>query len=77
MNKKLLLLALLIAATVGGALVLLRPAPDKALSTTGVYADDWVANCGPLQGSAQAKCTARLDSAYGRLAGAPVPADKR
>lgn len=71
--RKLLLLALLIAATLAGAYVLTRPAPDKALSTTGVYADDWTANCGPLQGQAQAKCTARLDSAYGRAAGSAVP----
>ncbi|MGE5477716.1 MAG: hypothetical protein ACM3Q1_13740 [Bacteroidales bacterium] len=75
MNKK-LLLALLIAATLGAAWLMLRPAPDKALSTTGVYADDWVANCGKLQGPDQAKCTARLDSAYGRAAGNPVPANR-
>lgn len=73
MNRKLLLLVLLIAASVGAAVLLLRPAPDKALSTTGVYADDWLANCGSLQGPAQAKCTARLDDAYGRAAGSPLP----
>ncbi|MGE5515148.1 MAG: hypothetical protein ACM31D_04935 [Bacteroidota bacterium] len=73
MNRT-LLLAVLIVATVAGAALLLRPTADKALSTTGVYADDWLANCGPLQGAAQAKCTTRLDSAYGRAAGSPVPA---
>lgn len=75
MNRK-LLLALLVAATIGGAYILLRPAPDKALSTSGIYADDWMANCGKLQGAAQAACTARLDSAYGRAAGSPVPAGR-
>lgn len=67
-----LLLALLIAATLAGAALVLRPAPDKALSTSGIYADDWVASCGKLQGAEQARCTARLDSAYGRAAGAPI-----
>ena len=73
MKTRLLLLALLIAATLGAAYVFLRPPPDKALKMTGVYADDWIANCAPLQGPAQAKCTTRLDSAYGRAAGAPLP----
>lgn len=73
MNRKLLLLVLLVAITIAAAALLLRPAPDKALSTTGVYADDWLANCGPLQGAAQAKCTTRLDDAYGRAAGSPLP----
>lgn len=72
MNKP-LLLTLLTAATIAAAYTLLRPAPDKALRTSGVYADDWIANCGALQGSAQGKCTARLDSAYGRAAGNAVP----
>lgn len=72
MNRK-LLLVLLIAITIGAAAWLLRPAPDKALSTTGIYADDWLANCGKQQGAAQAQCTARLDAAYGRAAGSPVP----
>lgn len=72
MNKP-LLLALLFAATITAALVLLRPVPDKSLRTSGVYADDWIANCGSLQGRAQAKCTARLDAAYGRAAGNPLP----
>lgn len=76
MKTRLLLLALLIAATLGAAYVFLRPPPDRALKTTGVYADDWIANCGPLQGAAQAKCTARLDAAYGRAAGAAVPAGR-
>lgn len=73
MKTRLLLLAVLIAATLAAATAFLRPTPDKALKLTGVYADDWVANCGPLQGADQTKCTARLDSAYGRAAGAPVP----
>jgi|APHig6443717497_1056834.scaffolds.fasta_scaffold00047_22 hypothetical protein len=72
-----LLLAALIAATIAIAAYALRPAPDKALSTTGIYADDWLANCGKLQGPDQARCTQRLDSAYGRVAGAPIPGDKR
>lgn len=76
MKTRLLLLAVLIAATLAAAYGFLRPPPDKALKLSGVYADDWVANCGPLDGAAQAKCTARLDSAYGRAAGAPVPAGK-
>jgi hypothetical protein len=49
-----------------------RPAAP-AMATTGVYADDWAAQCGPIQGAAQAECTARLDAAYGRRAGEPVP----
>lgn len=76
MKTRLLLLALLIAATLGAAYTFLRPPPDKALKTSGIYADDWVANCAALQGPAQAKCTARLDAAYGRAAGAPVPAGR-
>lgn len=71
MKGKLILLAVLVAASAAAALALLRPAGEKALSTTGIYADDWMANCGPLQGPAQAKCTSRLDSAYGRLVGSP------
>lgn len=71
--KKPLLLAALIITTLAGAYVLLRPAPERALSTTGIYADDWIANCGKLQGATQAKCTARLNSAYGRAAGSPLP----
>ncbi|HLO77287.1 MAG TPA: hypothetical protein VK196_12605 [Magnetospirillum sp.] len=74
--KKPVLLALLIGATVAGAYVLLRPAPDKAMAFTGTYADDWTANCGKLQGAAQSKCTARLDAAYGRAAGSPLPANR-
>ncbi len=74
--RKPLLLALLIAATVAAAYVALRPPSEKALSTTGVYADDWMANCGPLQGADQARCTKRLDAAYGRAAGSPVPAGR-
>lgn len=73
MKHKMILLLVLVAATVAGGIMLLRPAPEKALSTTGTYADDWVANCAPLRGEAQTKCTARLDSAYGRMAGSPVP----
>ncbi|MCR6628723.1 MAG: hypothetical protein NVV74_00925 [Magnetospirillum sp.] len=74
--NKILLLVLLIAATLGGFYALSRPAPEKALRTNGVYADDWQTNCGPLQGAAQSKCTARLDAAYGRSANAPVPAGR-
>lgn len=72
-----LLLALLTAATLAAATYALRPSPDRALSTTGIYADDWLANCGKLQGADQARCTQRLDDAYGRAAGAPLPPDKR
>jgi len=74
--RKPLLLALLIAATLAVACVALRPPPEKALSFTGVYADDWMTNCAPLQGTAQSKCTKRLDAAYGRAAGAPVPSGR-
>jgi hypothetical protein len=71
--RKFALLAALVAATLAGAYALLRPAPEKALRFTGVYADDWAGNCGPLKGTEQTRCTARLDDAYGRAAGAPLP----
>lgn len=76
MNSK-LLLVLLLAATLGAAYLLLRPAPEKPMAFTGIYADDWTKNCGPLQGAEQSRCTTRLDAAYGRAAGAPVPAAKK
>ena len=47
------------------------------VTVTGTYADDWQANCGPLTGSAQESCTARLNARYGRAEDVPVPkADK-
>ncbi|MGE5503686.1 MAG: hypothetical protein ACM31L_04620 [Actinomycetota bacterium] len=49
-------------------------APAPVMATTGVYADDWATWCGPVQGAAQAECTARLDALYGRSAGVKVPA---
>ncbi|MEO0034709.1 MAG: hypothetical protein RLZZ501_732 [Pseudomonadota bacterium] len=60
------------------------PAPVPAagggggdLTVTGTYADDWQADCGPLTGSAQESCTARLNARYGRAEDVPVPkADK-
>ncbi|HTH16592.1 MAG TPA: hypothetical protein VL974_08065 [Magnetospirillum sp.] len=82
--KKFLLPLLLVAALAAGALMLRQgnhpgpatpqaAAPTEApLKTTGVYADDWVNLCGPLQGAEQAKCTEKLDAAYGRKAGVPV-----
>lgn len=84
--KKIILLIVLVIAVALVAREVLRPAPvsqpqpatttqapQAGLKTTGVYADDWAANCGPLQGPAQSQCTARLDAAYGRTSGAPVP----
>jgi hypothetical protein len=58
-----------------------KPAPAPAapqakaeLKTTGIYADDWQADCAPLAGPAQAACTAALDAHYGKTDSAPVPA---
>jgi len=48
-----------------------------AIPMTGNYSDDWQTACGPVMGPAQADCTARLDARYGRVAGAPLPAEKR
>lgn len=80
--KKLLLPLLVLAAIAAGFLLLRHsPAPtdrqpaagtEPAPKTTGVYADDWASQCGPLQGAEQARCTDRLDIAYGRKAGVPV-----
>lgn len=76
MTPRLLLLAALVVATVVGAYVLTRPAPrpaaGKPVPISGVYADDWMATCGPLQGAEQERCTARLDAAYGRAANQPT-----
>lgn len=74
---KWLLLIVLIVATVAGAYWLTRPVPSsetqkKAPEISGVYADDWMAQCGALGGDAQEKCTRLLDAAYGRTAGAPI-----
>lgn len=74
--NKLVLLAALVAVTLAGGYALLRPAAEKPLGFTGVYADDWASNCGALKGGEQSRCTARLDAAYGRSAGAPLPAPK-
>lgn len=42
---------------------------------TGDYAGDWQAKCGPIaDAKAQGQCTEGLDAAYGRQAGAPIPA---
>lgn len=80
-------LALAAIAAVAAALAWQQhhpPAPPPAaagsggdLTVTGTYADDWQANCGPLAGSAQESCTARLNARYGRAEDVPVPkADK-
>jgi len=47
---------------------------EQQVTITGNYSDDWMTTCGAVQGSAQNVCTARLDAAYGRVAGSPVPA---
>lgn len=57
-----------------------RPSENLAeqhVSISGSYSDDWMAMCGPAQGSAQKSCTAKLDAAYGRASGKPVPADTK
>ncbi|MDA8231346.1 MAG: hypothetical protein M0006_08405 [Magnetospirillum sp.] len=46
--------------------------PNK-LNITGVYSDDWLANCAPLSGAAQDSCTAALNAHYGKADAAPVP----
>ncbi|MFD2235685.1 hypothetical protein [Phaeospirillum tilakii] len=79
-------LALAAIAAVAAALAWQQhrpPAPPPAAgnggepAVTGTYADDWQASCGPLTGSAQENCTARLNARYGRAEDVPVPkADK-
>lgn len=78
MNKLVLGFALGLAVAAAAWFLLhdRKPAAEAgapAPKVTGVYADDWQANCGPLAGAAQAECTTRLDRQYGRTAGAPVP----
>jgi hypothetical protein len=48
-----------------------RPAAPE-ITMTGVYSEDWMTHCGPLEAKAQQACTARLDGLYGRTAGAAV-----
>lgn len=50
-------------------------AGGPAIPTTGNYAEDWQRSCGQREREEQVGCTARLDAAYGREAGAPVPRD--
>lgn len=55
-----------------------RPADDHAgqqITISGNYSDDWMTMCEAVQGPHQKTCTARLDAAYGRVAGKPVPGD--
>ena len=83
MTKNALRFALIvgIVAVATAYLVLTRRPPVPAAAPeppmTGNYSDDWQSGCGPLLGPAQADCTARLDARYGRVAGAPLPAEKR
>lgn len=50
------------------------PAPESVtIKASGNYANDWMANCGPLSGPAQKECEARLDTAYGKSDATPVP----
>jgi hypothetical protein len=79
MTKNALRIALLVGiVAVATAYVVMTgphapPAGTPATAVTGNYSDDWQSRCGPLTGAAQADCTSRLDAAYGRVAGAPVP----
>lgn len=50
---------------------------DPKPAVSGNYSDDWMKLCGPIGGAAQKDCTTRLDAAYGRVEGAPVPADPK
>lgn len=54
----------------------MAPAGDK-ITPSGNYSDDWMKFCGPIQGAGQKDCTSRLDAAYGRVDGAPVPPDRQ
>lgn len=62
-----------------GAQPVLGTQPVRGAQTdakiTGDYAGDWQAKCGPIaDAKAQGQCTEALDAAYGRQAGAPIPA---
>lgn len=75
--RKIVLLGLLIAAALAGGYILTRPTAVKPTAepkpaVSGVYADDWMAQCGSQSGADQERCTARLDAAYGRSVGAPA-----
>jgi hypothetical protein len=74
-NRLPLFLALVAAAVALGFVMTQKPGGGKApdLVVTGIYADDWQTNCGPLAGNAQSACTARLDAKYGRAAAMPLP----
>ena len=83
MTRNALRLALIVGiAVVATAYLMLahhqpKPVAVPDIPFTGNYSDDWQTACGPVMGPAQADCTARLDARYGRVAGAPLPAEKR
>lgn len=87
MTPRALRLALIVGilCVVAAYFVLTRPAapppgpatpaasPAGPPQISGTYAEDWMKLCGAVAGEAQKACTERLDKAYGRSAGAPVP----
>ena len=81
MSMRALRLALIVGvlAIVMAYFVVTRRQPEEhagqAVTISGNYADDWMSMCGAIQGTSQKVCTARLDAAYGRDDGKPVPAD--
>jgi hypothetical protein len=79
MTRRALRLAFIVAvlAIAAGYFVVSKrpPKSEPHVATSGNYSDDWMKICGPVQGSAQKSCTAKLDAAYGLVDGAPVPTD--
>jgi len=81
MTKRALRLAFIVGvlAIVTAYFVVTRRQPEnhagQPVTISGNYADDWMSMCGAIQGASQKICTARLDAAYGRVDGKPVPVD--